>query len=470
MGRRGLRSTKRGVRVAIRRAALLTVLACGLCAGASATASAAQPTINHVFVIVLENESYNSSFGTSPGSQYLAKTLPADGALLQRYYGIGHESLDNYVAMISGQPPNVDTQADCQFFNNVFPGTIGADGIVMGQGCVYPTATQTIANQLDSDGLSWRAYAEDMANSVSAGQPASCRHPNINAQDSTQSAKAGDQYAARHVPFNYFHSIIDTTDCASHVVDLKQLPGDLNQEAGTPNYSFITPDLCADGHDASCPDGSPGGYAGIDRFLREWVPRITGSPAYEDRGLLLIIFDEAADSDASACCNEQPGPNTPNPGGLTAGPGGGRVGAVALSPCIQPGTVSDHAYNHYSQLRWIEDNFGLTYLGYAGQQDLKSFGSDVFTQPGCEEQPQLKVRPRHPRAGKRTVFRFRVDSPLRRCRQGVRIGFVGKHRRTNVKGKARIAKRFAKAGVRVARARTPGCDLARKRVRIKRAR
>jgi hypothetical protein len=470
MGRCGLRVTKRGVGVAIRRAALLTVLACGLCAGASATASAASPTIKHVFVIVLENESYNSTFGPSPGSQYLAKTLAPDGALLQRYFGIGHESLDNYIAMISGQPPNVDTQADCQFFNNVFPGTIGADGIVTGQGCVYPAAAQTVANQLDSDGLSWRAYAQDMANSVSAGQAASCRHPTLNGQDTTQSAKANDQYAGRHVPFIYFHSIIDTADCARDVVDLKELPGDLKEEASTPNYTFITPDLCADGHDASCPDGSPGGFAGIDRFLKEWVPRITGSPAYEDRGLLLITFDEAADSDASACCNEQSGPNTPNPGGTTMGAGGGRVGAVALSPCIQPGTVSSHDYNHYSQLRWVEDNFGLTYLGYAGQQDLKSFGSDVFTQPGCEEQPQLKVRPRHPRAGKRTVFRFRVDSPLDRCKQGVLIRFAGKHRRTDANGVARIRKRFFHKGVRVARARTPGCDLARKRVRIKPAR
>jgi phosphatidylinositol-3-phosphatase len=471
MGRCGLRGTKRGARIAIRRAALITVLACGLCAGASATASAASPTIKHVFVIVLENENYNSTFGTPPGSQYLGKTLPADGALLQQYYGIGHLSLDNYVAMISGQPPNVDTQADCQSYSSFppFPATtIGSDGIVsspMG-GCVYPALTQTIANQLDSDGLSWRAYAEDMAN----GQPTSCRHPNINSSDSTQSAKANDQYAARHVPFVYFHSIIDTADCATDVVDLKQLPGDLKQEAGTPNYSFITPDLCADGHDASCPDGSPGGYAGIDRFLREWVPRITGSPAYEDRGLLLITFDEAENGDASACCNEQPGPNSPNPGGPTPGPGGGRVGGVALSPCIQPGTVSDRPYNHYSQLRWLEDNFGLTYLGYAGQQGLKSFGSDVFTKPGCGEQPQLKVRPKHPRAGKRIVFRFRVDSPLQRCKQGVLIGFVGKHRKTHANGRARIKKRFAKAGVRVAKARAPGCDLARKRIRIKRAR
>jgi phosphatidylinositol-3-phosphatase len=448
---------------------MFAALACALCAAASAPASAA-PSIRHVFVIVLENESYNTTFGSSPGSPYLAKSLPAQGALLRNYYAIGHQSLDNYIAMISGQPPNVDTQADCQFFNDMFPGTIGSDGIVSGQGCVFPAATQTVVNQLDSDGLSWRAYAEDMANSVSSGQPASCRHPNLNAQDSTQSAKANDQYAARHVPFVYFHSIIDTADCATNVVDLKQLPGDLKQEASTPNYSFITPDLCADGHDASCPDGSPGGYAGIDRFLREWVPRITNSPAYEDRGLLLIAIDEADTSDASSCCNEQSGPNTPNPGGTTMGSGGGRVGAVALSPCIQPGTVSDRAYNHYSQLRWVEDNFGLSHLGFAAQAGLSSFGSEVFSQPGCEEQPQLKVRPKHPRAGKRIAFRFRVDSPLQRCKQGVRIGFVGKHRKTDANGRARIKKRFAKAGVRVAKARAPGCDLARKRIRIKPAR
>ena len=52
----------------------------------------------------------------------------------------------------------------------------------------------------------------------------------------------------------------------------------------------------------------------------------------------------------------------------------------------------------------------------------------------------------------------------------VRIGFVGKHRKTDANGRARIKKRFAKAGVRVAKARAPGCDLVRKRIRIKRAR
>jgi phosphatidylinositol-3-phosphatase len=469
MGRSAIRGTGRtrfAATCALAFAALIGAL------GAEApSASAAPPTIHHVFVIILENESFNTTFGPTPPSPYLAKTLTGQGAFIQRYFGIGHESLDNYVAMISGQPPNVQTQSDCQFFSDFppFPATtIGSDGIVSSSmgGCVFPSSVPTVVNQLDSDGLSWRAYAQDMAN----GQPTSCRHPSVNSRDSTQSATASDQFAARHVPFLYFHSIIDTPACARNVVDLRLLPGDLSRESTTPNYAFITPDLCADGHDATCPDGSPGGFAGIEQFLRQWVPRITGSEAFQDRGLLLITFDEAADSDASACCNEQSGPNTPNPGGTTMGPGGGRVGAVALSPCIDPGTVSARDYNHYSQLRWVEDNFGLTHLGFAAQAGLSSFGSDVFSRPGCEEQPTLKVKPRHPRARKRVSFRFRIDSPLDRCKVGVQVAFAGKHATTNSNGVARIRKRFSHKGVRVARAKPQTCDLASKRVRIKRPR
>ena len=121
------------------------------------------------------------------------------------------------------------------------------------------------------------------------------------------------------------------------------------------------------------------------------MPVILHSPAYKHRGLLIVTFDEAeasgSEGDSSACCNEQPGPNIvpPNtPGVLTPGPGGGRVGAVLVSPCIRPGTVSKKtAYNHYSLLRSVEDNFQLPYLGYAGQAGLRSFGSDIFTRPNC---------------------------------------------------------------------------------------
>jgi phosphatidylinositol-3-phosphatase len=59
--------------------------------------------------------------------------------------------------------------------------------------------------------------------------------------------------------------------------------------------------------------------------------------------------------------------------------GGGRVGAVALSPFIKPGTTSRVDYNHYSLLKTVEKIFGLPLLGDARQPQVKAFGPDVFT-------------------------------------------------------------------------------------------
>ena len=70
-----------------------------------------------MFVIVLENEDYASTFGEPAADPYLAQTLPAEGALLEDYYATGHESNDNYISLVSGQPPNPDNQADCQVFD-----------------------------------------------------------------------------------------------------------------------------------------------------------------------------------------------------------------------------------------------------------------------------------------------------------------------------------------------------------------
>jgi hypothetical protein len=219
---------------------------------------------------------------------------------------------------------------------------------------------------------------EDMGADPVRDNGTTCAHPAIGTPDRTQQASPDDQYATRHNPFVYFHSIIDRPACAQRDVPLGQLEGDLASATTTPNLSFIVPDLCHDGHDATCADGSAGGLPAADAFLREWVPRITSSPAYQQDGLVVITFDEAED-DSTACCGEKPGPNTPAPGGPSGGPGGGRTGAVLLSPLIAPGTTTSKQYNHYSLLRSVEDFFGLSRLGYAGQPGLRSFGDDVFT-------------------------------------------------------------------------------------------
>src|SRR5689334_21846800 len=189
----------------VRRLAGLVATAIAV-AGAAAPAHAALPPVKHVFVIWLENKDYAQTFASSdPKAPFLAKTLPSMGALLTDYYGIGHESLDNYVAVISGQGPNPQTQADCQIYSDFAGMSGGADGQAMGTGCVYPADVKTVANQLEDKGLSWRGYMQDMANE----DPPTCRHPSLNGRDGTQSASATSQYAARHNPFVYFHSLID---------------------------------------------------------------------------------------------------------------------------------------------------------------------------------------------------------------------------------------------------------------------
>ena len=354
--------------------------------------------INHVFVIVLENEGYDTTFGPNSAAPYLSKTLPSQGVLLPQYYGTGHFSLDNYIAMISGQAADNDTRNDCQTYSDFLLTGITPEGQAIGSGCVYPASIKTLPDQLKAVGKTWRAYMEDMGNDPNR-ESATCGHPTLNTLDLTQSAEKpsasvplGDQYATRHNPFAYFHSIIDSPACDANVVNLNQLPADLKSDSHTPNFVFITPNLCDDGHDAPCVNGQPGGLVSADAFLQKWVPIITSSPAYQRDGLLIIAFDEGGftiKANASgvtisapgiSCCNQQPGPNLGAfPQTSALGPytlsiqsfGGDQTGAVLLSPFLKPGTVSNNFYNHYSLLKTLEDIFDVDgYLGYAGQPGL----------------------------------------------------------------------------------------------------
>lgn len=356
---------------------LLAGTSVGFHSGPSGHSRTAVPAVHHVFLLMLENESFDRTFGPRSAAPYLARTLPTMGAFLRQYYGIGHASLDNYVALVSGQAPNEATQQDCTTYREfrLARPALDAHGQAIGTGCVYPTMVSTIADQLEAKQLTWRGYMQDLGNDPRRENSA-CGHPKIGASDRTETAERRDQYATKHNPFYYFHTIIDDpARCAAHVVNLDQLPHDLASAATTPNYIFITPNLCNDGHDAPCVDHAVGGLAQADKFLQQWVPVITSAPAYKADGVLIITFDEGLDS--HACCGEQPLPGQRHPPGYN-GPGGGRVGAVILSPFVTPGTISDVPYNHYALLRWVEDAFGLGHLGYAGDPGLRAFGSDVF--------------------------------------------------------------------------------------------
>ncbi len=350
------------------------------------------PTVRHVFVIVLENASYDRSYGSDADYPYLAGTVRGQGVLLSQYYATSHYSLGNYLAILGGVAPNTDTQKDCPYhlgMNNAAPAPLGQ--VSAPTGCIYPSWVPSLAGQLSAKNLSWRGYLEDMGN-VPGREQTSCGKPSLGrySADMTQKAVAGDAYAARHNPFLYFSSIVDTPACAANVGPLSRLPQDLASVPTTPNFSFISPSLCNDGHDQNC-DGQPAGPAAEDAWLRTWVQLITSSPAFRKDGALFIVTDES-DGDSSACCREPSGPNVASPGvpktadqsfagGVGDGMGGGLTGAVVISPFVRPGSTSAVPYNHYSLLRSIEDLFALPHLGYAGMPGLRGFGRDIWSAP-----------------------------------------------------------------------------------------
>ena len=232
-------------------------------------------------------------------------------------------------------------------------------------GCVYPAGVKTLADQLDAAGRTWKGYMQDMGNTATretspCGKPAFGRvavDPTIGGPDNTQLATEADQYATRHNPFPYFHSLIDTpagetaSPCEQHVVPLTQLATDLgrNQIA---NLSFITPNLCDEGHDDPCQgpgaegaNPGAGGLTSANAFVDQAVSMIRASKAYARGGVIFITFDEGSTNDG--CCGES-----------AFSTGGGRVGAVILGRGI-PSHVSSCAYNHFSLLRTWEDVFHL---------------------------------------------------------------------------------------------------------------
>ena len=54
--------------------------------------------IKHVWLIILENKSYDATFTGLNQNSYLWKSLPAQGVLLKNYYGTGHYNQNSCTA------------------------------------------------------------------------------------------------------------------------------------------------------------------------------------------------------------------------------------------------------------------------------------------------------------------------------------------------------------------------------------
>src|SRR5437899_6460512 len=222
----------------------------------SATHSIAGSRIRHVMIIVMENEGYDQVVGSS--SAPYENLLISRYATAANYNAVSHPSLPNYIAMVAGDTLGVTS--DCQ------PSQ-----------CSFPDVT--ITNLLDSHGLSWREYAESM--------PVNC----------SQSINQDGLYFPKHNPFVYFSSVTNNTGsgltsqyCNSHVVPFTRFWDDL-QSPSLPNFAFITPNMCDDGHDCNLSTG--------DGWLSTVIPRIINSSSFSSTALF-VVYDAGSGSGANS--------------------------------------------------------------------------------------------------------------------------------------------------------------------------
>jgi phosphatidylinositol-3-phosphatase len=351
--------------------------------GSSGASRSGLPPVKHVFVIMLSDEPYASAFGPASTAPYLAQTLERKGELLVHYDAVAHEQLADELALLSGQGPTAETAADCPNYDAIAATGMGPDQQVLGNGCVYPSSTQTLPGQLAAKHLTWRAYVQG---TDEPDVPGACAHPPLGQADPTSglTPSAAGPYATYIDPFVYFQSIAGSPTCAADVVGLGRLQGDLASPARTPSFSYIAPDRCQDASPTPCSAGEPAGLEPANRFLAKVVPEIMESKAYSESGLLVITVDEAPSSgelaDSSSCCGQPSFPNVAStaPSGLSPR-GGGAVGALLLSPFVKGATTNQEPFNHFSLLRTIEDLFGLAHLGYAALPAVKPFEPSMFT-------------------------------------------------------------------------------------------
>lgn len=202
----------------------------------TATASS---SIDHVFLVVLENRNYDSVIGRSAWP-YL-NGLVAQGGLATQYHSVTHPSIGNYFMLSVG-----DTISNDDNFSTI----INVDNVV---------------RRLVAGGKTWTSYAENLPNVGYIG---------------------GDQgtYTRHHNPFTFLSDVANSTSERQHLQPFTQFGADLAASRFT-NYVFIAPNSCNDGHD--CSDNT------VDTWLRTNIDPLLKSAIFNQNSLLIITFDES---------------------------------------------------------------------------------------------------------------------------------------------------------------------------------
>ena len=308
--------------------------------------------VKHVFIILMENHNWTgdnsgASFGdpdikSSPSAPYINSLIPL-WAHAEHYFNPpgNHPSLPNYLWLEAGTNFGV--------LKDILPKQ------------AHIRTNLHLVDLLENAGITWKAYAE----------------PDFGNPDFTNCPLDFSELDVNHVPFVYFEDVSDhfsslATRCLSHVKPYSHLATDLVSRtactpdliaSGTacyPQYSFITPNLCHDGHEgvSPCDPNEP-----MDNTLRgdTWlkntgVPTVIDSNVFAKDGALFILWDEGEDS------------TFPD----------GPIGMFVLSPFAKTNFENTIHYDHSSMLKTFEEIFGVTPLLGGAANSATNDLSDFF--------------------------------------------------------------------------------------------
>ena len=307
--------------------------------------------VQHVFIILMENHNWTgdnsgASFGDpdvkgSSLAPYINSLIPLRAHAEQYFNPPGnHPSLPNYLWLEAGTNFGV--------LKDILPKQ------------AHVRTNLHLVDLLENAGITWKAYAE----------------PDFGNPDFTDCPLDFSELDVNHLPFVYFDDVSDhfsssARRCLAHVKPYSHLATDLaSKTACTPDlidsgsacyaqYSFITPNLCHDGHEgvSACDPSEPedNTQRGDTWLKNTGVPTVIDSNVYAKDGALFIVWDEGEDS------------------GFPDGP----IGMFVLSPFAKTDFQNVIHYDHSSMLKTFEEIFGVTPLlrgaGNSATNDLSDF-------------------------------------------------------------------------------------------------
>jgi acid phosphatase len=240
-------------------------------------------------------QNYAAAFG-DPNQQWLA----SQGIALTNYFGITHTSEPNYCAAASGDNYGMDNDNFWQIPSNV----------------------STVADLLDTKGISWSEYQEAMP------------YPGFQGFNYSNQKTFANDYVRKHNPLVLFDSITSNASRLAQIKNFTSFEEDLaNQKL--PQWSFVTPNMTDDGHDTNVT------FASV--WERGWISSLLNNSYLMNNTLILLTFDE---SEQYTIQN--------NVFGILLG------GAI---PENLKGTVDNTFYTHYSAIASVSANWGLPSLG-----------------------------------------------------------------------------------------------------------